>query len=83
MDNGHEKESHHRPTPKMTVGTNVQATSIRAPLLRSFAEAYLLVPNELTLVTEASTPTQHWAAMNMVSTFYQPAIPEKHLYHNQ
>ena len=67
----------------MIVGTNIQATSIRAPLLRSFAEAYLLIPIELTLVTEVSTSIRHWAAMNMVSTFYQPAIPEKHLYLNQ
>ena len=43
------------------MGPNVQATSIRAPLLRSFVEAYLLVPIELTLVTEASTSTRHWA----------------------
>ena len=71
------------PPHKWQVGPYVQATSIRALLLRSFAEAYLLVPIELTLVKEASTSTRHWAAMNMVSTFYQPAIPEKHLYHNQ
>ena len=62
------------PPHKWQVGPYVQATSIRAPLLRSFAEAYLLVPCtiKLTMVTEASTSTRHWAAMNMVSTFYQP-----------
>ena len=43
------------------MGPNVQATSIRAPLLRSFVEANLLVRFELTIDTEASTSTRHWA----------------------
>ena len=47
----------------MTSGTERLATLIRAPLL-SFMETNLLVPIELTLVTDTKTPKQPWAYLS-------------------